>query len=269
MANNLSEYVNQFEKIKVAVFQFRHLGQNFQPGLAIITAVSPQFKGESIIQKTEKGLTVSGFKIVNTLIIRDQNMDEIDRKSQLYIDTFDNNSFFRFDHKSNLKHFTFASEAYNRYSDKLFAIGKEILIPSSQLTNDPDSLELSDLIIGVRSADMPDYPFSVFPAHEFRRNDPLHIYFEIYNLFQDSKGKAFYSIEIGAVEMDKKGEKKNDKNQISILYDLESDSRIVKEQYGIDISKLKPGYYQFFIKIKDKFSAQQKKRFAKFKINKS
>lgn len=265
-----SEYVKNFGEIKVAAFSFRHLDFQNNAKLAIITATSPQFSGETILQKTEDGLKIAGFKLLSTMIIRDQKYNEIDRKSALQIDDFENISCFQFDHTPDYHRFTFASELYNQDSDSILAIGKEVLSPSSVLLNHPDSLEMSDIIVGVTTQETKQYKFPVFPAQEFWRDNSLNIYFEIYHLEQNSKNKSSYTIEIGAIELDKKGiRKKKDETQISFLYDLESDSTRVQEQYGIDISKLKPGFYELFVKIRDKFSFQEKIRKVRFKINKN
>ena len=103
------------------------------------------------------------------------------------------------------------------------------------------------------------------PARQFPIDKPIHLYFEIYNLNREGQDKTSYSLEytIKLIKQKKSALKKlfsifggRSKSSISIKSDHEGDSEDSVEHLGVDVSKLKPGEYQLFVKVVDNNSGQ-------------
>ncbi len=261
-----SEYEEKINPIDIAAFQIRSLSRAGQPKLTVVASTAPQFESKHYTRQDKKEYKAPEYKLLSTFIIRNREMKEIYRKTKLYFGSVVNSSVFQFEHTPDIFHGTFAAEAYRSKADTILANGRKILHISPPLSRAPDSLELSDLILGIEAKKTSEYSFPVYPVRQFWRNNPITIYFEIYHLQQDKKGKAYYSIEIGASGSEKN--KKEKENSISLSYELETDKPRRSEQYSIDISKLKEGDYELFVKIKDKLSFQKKTRKVKFEITK-
>ena len=105
-----------------------------------------------------------------------------------------------------------------------------------------------------------DLPFPLVPAQKVSKRDPLQVYCEIYHLRKDAGGTAHYSLEFGIIKLDKKGRLDKKAKKVSVVYNFDIPDQTRKEHIGIDITELKPGLYEFFGKVTDKVSGQEKTR---------
>ncbi len=272
-----SDYENLTGRINVKTHPVRLLDRQNRPRLALLTFSSPEFRVEDMKQISKESFEPPEYFLNHTLIIRNESLEEIGRREDLMLGSSNNVSSFILDHKVNQSHFILASEAYreagqeqdsvSEYQSKVLAIGKETLTIQPQLNTDPGELELSDLVLGIEtSADMvlSGFQFPVIPTELFTKQDPIRMAIEIYHLVLNEKAEARYTIEYGVAQLDKKGRRK--KQQISMAYSFHTPGRTAQESLSVDISILKPGLYEFFVKVNDQVSRQEKTRKVKFVV---
>jgi len=270
-----SDYENLTGKINVKTHPVRTLDRQNQPKLALLAFSSPEFRAEDMTIISEDALESPEYFLSHTLIVRDGSLEELVHNTDVLRGSPNNMSAFTLDHMPEHAHFTLASEAYQETAldtlpepqTKMLAIGKEIVSIQPPLNTDPGTLELSDLVLGIDApsgVECEDFPFSIIPTHEFTNQDPVKMAIEIYHLVLNEYGEAQYTIEYGVAGVDKKGKRK--KEQISMAYSFHALGRSSRETLSVDISKLKPGSYEFFVEVKDTVSRQEKIRIASFSV---
>ena len=112
------------------------------------------------------------------------------------------------------------------------------------------------------------------PAKQFNRNIPLYVYFEIYNLRLNNRGRSRFEVSTIVTDYieDKTGLSnifakaasilglKKVKGLIESKYPYDGTSTIEKLHFGIDTAKLNPGLYTLIIEVKDKYSGKKLRR---------
>ena len=87
---------------------------------------------------------------------------------------------------------------------------------------------------------------------------------EIYHLLLNERAEANYEIEYGVIKIEKKGKRRRE--QISMAYGFHSRESTSREVLSVDISRLKPGSYEFFVRVKDLVAGQEKTRRSSFTV---
>jgi hypothetical protein len=107
------------------------------------------------------------------------------------------------------------------------------------------------------------------PNHNFDLNNPLYLYFEIYNLSQNANNRTLYTIEyvLSSLKQKKSGLSNlfglfggGKDYSVSIQNYREGESEFSVEYLAMDISKAKPGMYDLRVKIIDKLSGSNIER---------
>jgi len=212
-----SDYEGQFGETKVIARDIRLLDEQNRPKLAVVTFSYPQFRPTEVTDSTRKYLEIPDYQLKHTLIIRDESLIEIDRVEDIVPKGMDNISVFMVNHLQTNNHYSVASEAIGNYADstaegdrfseqhkRLHAIGKTFFRTRKPLTANPDSLELSDWVLGVNfpSENYKSHlPFPLVPAKQVSKRDPLQVYCEIYHLRKDAGGTAHYTLEFGIFQI--------------------------------------------------------------------
>ena len=276
-----SDYEDKFGTINVITRNVRLLDENNQPQLAVITFCFPKLKPIVVETDTGKFLTIADYQLRNTLIIRDESLHEIGRVEDIVQKGMDNVSVFKVNHFQSNNHFSISSEALGEISDsmnvvyssgvqkKLLAIGKTFFKASKPLTVDFDSLELSDLVLGVKLPNEKYKSYLLFPlipANQIVKEDPLQVFCEIYHLRRDESGTTHYTLEFGITKLGKDGKVDKKAEKISMVYNYDTPDQSRREHFSIDLTKLKPGLYELFSKVTDKVSGQEKIRKEKITI---
>lgn len=277
-----SNYEALFDKIDMKIHDIRLLDQNNQPVLAIISFSYPEFKTKNVTEESNVLVDIPSYELINTLIMRDQSLHVMDRAEDKAPKDLDNISIFMVNHSQNKNHFTISSEVMGDLADstptgeqivegkkRLHALGKTFFQGSKPLTVNSDSLEVSDWVLG---ANFPSesykshMPFPLVPTRQIYKSDPLQVYCEIYHLRKDANGSTSYAIEFGMTKLDKKGRLDKKAEKISIVNNYETKDQTRKEHFSVDLNKLEPGQYEFFGKVIDKISGQEKIRKEKITI---
>lgn len=268
-----SDFEERFGSINLATYNFRNLDSRNRAKQTIIAVSSPQLKIQAE-ENSENGenLKFPDYRLKHTLIIRDNELRQIERRTDEVPERFDNVSLFTMNHLRKYAHYTVAAEARASKTDTLLALGKGFLPPSKALNSSADSLELSDLLLGVElppESVSSKFVFPLMPAKQIWRNDPLKVYLEVYHLQPDTEGFGQFTIDFGITRLDKKGRVKKKEGEISLTFEFRTAGQTSKEDFSIDVSKLQPGKYQLTATVKDEISSQEKSRSAKFTVVKN
>lgn len=261
-----SDFEEQLDSIEILTYDVRLLDDHNQPRLAVLALSSPKLKPRGSKKQVDSTFIVPDYRLRHTLIVRNQELQEVKRLSDQVTKAHDNASAFMLPHDKNYVHFTVAAEAFEpptraaKDTTRLLALGKAIFKARTPLNPDPDSLEVSDLVLGVeRTTEMrlQQFPFPLIPARRFWRNEPLQVYLEIYHLRPDSTGLAHYTIDFQTTQLDKRGRVKKKAAQIALSFSFDAAGTTSKEIFGVDISKLKPGKY-LLAQVRDQVSERIK-----------
>jgi hypothetical protein len=258
---------------------YRFLDEQNEPELCIYALSSPQIQIEHLVADENGRLGPPPFRLLHTLILRDGDLRELYRFSDELPGSEQNMSVFRLPHIHQRAHFTVSSEAIyepdttGRLNNDLFpqvlALGKESYSVDAPLNRSQRDLELSDLVFGI---EMPEdmqidgVPVPVIPVDRFVADDPVKMYLEIYHLLVDENGKGHGNIEYLITRY--RGDEKKQKPLISSSFTYQTNGRRGRELVSLDISRLKPGNYEFHVKVTDNLSNSQKSRLARFSIEK-
>ena len=108
------------------------------------------------------------------------------------------------------------------------------------------------------------------PAKRFARQQPVYVYFEVYNLATDGEGKASFQVEYTTLL--RKEKKSNTKKVFSILgskskpattlsIEREATGTTATEYLALDLNKAGTGEFRLSVKIKDQISGQKSEGF--------
>ena len=237
-----------------------------QPKLAVIVSSMPEFWQDRDIFGS--GFLRPEYALRHTLIARDQALRSLGVTNHVIPPEYDDISYFMIDHHENIAHATIGAEAYGA-DNVVLALGRSSFHVKEPLIQDQTQIELSDLVVGVeppRGIDLGQFPFPVFPIHEFTYQDTMKMYVEMYNMQLDQNTMARANIEYGVIRIKGHGDRQKREEQVSMIYPSEFRGRRHGEGLYVDISELKRGDYEFFVKVTDTFSKQEKTRTAPFTI---
>jgi len=261
---NQSNYDEALLPIELACYPARFLDGNNQPQLAIYTFSYPRTNDQS------KAAPAS--RLQHTLIIRDKNLEESNRLTEVPKNMNDHTTLLVIPHQERYADYTFVSERFG-LKDSIFsqpiAVGKTALEIAAPLSAEPARLELSDLLIGVElpaEVERALFPFDLIPSAKIWRPDALKIYLEIYHLLLKPEDMAHFNIRLQVARLEGETKKLKKKAMVSIKFDLDSSTSTAKENLTINISQLKSGLYEIEADVLDLNSSQKKKRTARFQI---
>ena len=257
-----SDFESAMGDIKVAAYPVRILDDDV-PKLALYASCSPEFLYRDLETK-EASVQVPPYNLHQMLITRDRDIIENGRMQESLSLGEGMPSLFMVEHDSKIAQATLGAEAVDM-AGSIMAIGRKSFDVLPPLDDRSDRLELSDLVLGISVPNLElttDLPFPVIPVSEFSRNDPLKLAIEMYHLYVDDQGLCNVTIEYGVTKM--KGKKKEE--QIGLVYRIQPRGRTSKEELSVDISKLKPGDYEFFVKVRDEISRNEKTRTTEFEV---
>jgi hypothetical protein len=266
-----SQVADSVGRIRIFKNTFRFLNENNQPRLSIVVSSSPQLRIKNVPDLSNELHEMLFYNLKHTLIIRNQDLDEVYRNSEILETDIDKTATYILNHDDQKQYCTIGVEATDTGNSKdiisnkkaLLSLGSLFFTLDRPLQMNPDSLEISDLIMGMRIEPFSvsqQYRFPVFPVDRLNQSEYLHIYIEIYHLKLDDIGIANYMLEYGIKGIDQ------NEGDIEFAYSRNTKNHKSPENFALDISKLQPGQYEFFIRIKDQLTGQGKSRSGKFTV---
>ena len=103
-----------------------------------------------------------------------------------------------------------------------------------------------------------DFLVQVNPRGGFRREDPLYVFFEVYNLTFSSEDNTGYSITYTMKELNKRQKRKRRRRRnslaLSLTFERTGQSRSVIEYGELDVQALDAGLYELIVTVNDQQS---------------
>ncbi len=287
----VSDLRETIKPITINTSQFRLLDKDNTPRMSVLAVSYPSVSSAADMREILAGnLPEQDFRLKNTLIIKDADWKELDRKVHIPKDKYDNFSLFTLDHSDSTRNYTITSETIDTYGKGQFdefslhdlnKLGEEVNFGKAELSRIPplsadySSLEVSDIITGIQLPEeyrKSDFPFPLLPVERISKTDLLYVYVEAYHLSLDPQGKVRFSIRYSIAPAEEEGFfervilRRNMQDEISQESIIESDSSTSKQTIMFDIQNLAVGDYKFIIEVKDLISGQTKHRTGRFKI---
>ncbi|HHL71798.1 MAG TPA: GWxTD domain-containing protein [Bacteroidetes bacterium] len=252
----------------------RRLFKN-KPVLTVIALSQPEILRKSSSQRRKR------YRVSHTLRTKSPDGTIIQERTENLPPVYDNVSVFTIDHMpGGGQSYEFISEVFDMEHAPVYA--DENYIPETQevigyistefssappLSTIPDSLELSDLVIGVSTPEeigSTRLSFPVVPSKKFLRSKQLYTWLEVYHLFLDEKGSSRFTIDFQVYRIGKFSDGR--KEMIASRFSFSANSMTAAEYFGIDISNLEPGKYEIVTLVTDELSNRKKERSARFEI---
>ncbi|RKY89353.1 hypothetical protein DRQ09_01485 [candidate division KSB1 bacterium] len=262
--------------IELTCHQVRFIDDENKPELAVMAFSYPRGLTKRNLKNVIEKKDITDYNLKHTLIIRDKNWNEINRIVDIPEKKNDNTSIFIIPHTDSTLNYMLSAEAFDRTSaDSIIGIGKISLKNTVPLSPAPETLEVSDLVVGINlpvGADMSRFPFPVLPTSHIWKGDKLQVYIEIYHLLYGRDNRTHYTIKFQYEVVKKRGiisrlfRRGKKKEIVSIVHRFDSPSRTAKEKITFDVSNLNPGKYDFLVEVTDIISMQKKIRKGKFEI---
>ncbi|MCI0693387.1 GWxTD domain-containing protein [candidate division KSB1 bacterium] len=270
-----SDAGNAIPIIQVSSYPARFLDDRNQPELVFVAFAFPQGLGNRKPVERLHESAKPDYRIHYTFIVRDREMDEVQRTSSSPIAEGDHTAVLTTPHQETQAHYTLAVEAFTQQSQTEtgtpIGAGKDFFEKITPLDSNPQQLEVSDLVIGVEPPagfEVGLLPYPVVPSRQIRKPDALKVYLEIYHLHLDDGGAGHFNIDFRVVKFERKGKKIARAEMIASAFDFQSTAPAAKESFTISVANLKAGEYELEVEVQDKISGMKKQRSAPFQIAK-
>lgn len=295
-----STYSNLIPQIPLNVYQYRFLGDSLEPEILTYVESSAQEtflidynrnEGRNLLlhENIEEGYNV----------LEEQTYYELNHNLQGYNDSWEvsvarrnqpsliltrpaqdqvSTSVFRQPHTGK----TFQSVSvelmnYNPDSESLFETPfppelrgwnkRQYRLPEP-LESHPDSLEVSDLILGFNHGDDVTEPFNFKVANNklIPFGETLLLHFEVYNLMEQVDGFTHFEMTYRILPVNDQGKVLSDQTEFILTLNFTNETSVVKEDLEIETTELNPGLYELVVSILDTESNQTKERKIRFDV---
>lgn len=136
------------------------------------------------------------------------------------------------------------------------------------LVNEPDSLEVSDLILGYNETDQKTEPFEFKVANDrtIPFGEVLMLHFEVYNLKMQPNGFSHFEMTYRILPVDEQGNLLHDEAEFILTLNFTNEESVVSENLEIETAGLNPGFYELAATILDTESDLTKDRKIRFEV---
>lgn len=251
--------------VQLVAVQTRVLSDENEPRL-ILTALSAPRARVSTADSIA-GLSLEQRGVRHTLLVRDSTLEEVGQLVGTEVRFGESGvSSFTLRHTDETLHFTMVANEVGteRRSGEIIRFpGRENLPPLAPLRTNEDSLEMSDLVIGIEPHEGIDaslLPFPVVPAKVLWRNDEVLAYMEVYHLLLVD-GVARFRASFRVSPWDQVLDQPlPGVTPTTLSFDLESGERTSRHVLNLGIENLVPGEYQVEVTLTDLQSGSSRTR---------
>lgn len=278
-----SNALERFTPLTLRYKKFRYLDKEHESRVCVFATSRTQSQLEDINAIFFKRERKSRYKIRHILIEYDNEWNEIQRLVDYpAMNEINTSTFIISQTKKNAKYMLVAEEiklgerkAKIGETDipdtvKVIGIGSLLLGDITPLSDDSTKLEVSDLIVGLKTPVYVDtslsYPFAVIPKDPVRKSQMLQIYLELYHLSLSADNKALFTIDCEIQRLKNKGKIARGTEQLSQSFQFEAPERNIGKELELDISQLVPGEYELTVNVTDKIASKKKLRKASFTV---
>lgn len=294
-----STYADLIPKIPLNVYQYRFLSDSLEPEIVTYVESSAQEaflidynqnEGQNLLHENlEQGYNVLNeytyYELIHNLQAYDESWEtsvsrsdqpplNITRPTENQIST----SVFRQAHSGK----TFQSVSvelmnYNPDSESLFETpfppalrgwNKRQYRQPEPLKSHPDTLEVSDLILGFNHPSQTTEPFDFKVANNklIPFGETLLLHFEVYNLMEQVDGFTHFEMTYRILPVDEQGQVLRGQSEFVLTLNFTNETSMVEENLEIETANLNPGFYELAISILDTESKQTRERKIRFEV---
>ncbi len=295
-----STYANLIPQIPLHVYQYRLLDDNLDPQILTYVESSAQEaflidynrnEGENLLQ--QKNID-DGYNV-----LEEQTYYELNHNLQAYNDSWevslnrsdqpsliltrptqDQQSTSVFPQPHTGRTFQAVSVElmnYNPNSESLFETpfppelrgwNKQQYRQPEPLINHPDTLEVSDLVLGFNDPDEVTEPFDFKVANNklIPFGETLLLHFEVYNLAEQADGFARFEMTYRILPVNDQGKVLTDQTEFVLTLNFTNEEPVAREDLEIETTELNPGLYELRVSILDTESNQTKERKIRFEV---
>lgn len=136
------------------------------------------------------------------------------------------------------------------------------------LNSHPDTLEVSDLVLGFNHPNQTTEPFNFKVANNrlIPFGETLLLHFEVYNLMEQADGFTHFEMTYRILPVDEMGNILSDQSEFVLTLNFTNESSIVREDLEIETANLDPGFYELVVSIFDTESDQTRERKIRFEV---
>lgn len=136
------------------------------------------------------------------------------------------------------------------------------------LSSYPDTLEVSDLILGFNHPSETTEPFDFKVANNrlIPFGETLQLHFEVYNLMRQADGFTYFEMTYRILPVNEQGNIRRDQSEFVLTLNFTNETTIVRENLQIETANLNPGFYELVVSILDTESNQNKERKIRFEV---
>jgi len=302
---HISTLEKEFPGIPLQVYQYRLLNEENKPVLATYLesycrdafmsdlAFNFQKLNPDITHLENKTIikeSVENYKLVQGLQLRNENWvllshnrEEEKLRTDLYRGLAVNRATFIIPNMSGEIQQVFYSELHNLvdettpwhetpFPDYLRGLAKVQFTQPEPLDNNPDVLQMGDLMIGYKKVDSTyaygSSPASFTVAHDQKipEGRDLSIHVEVYHLKPGPDGISRFQLEYEILPVNFLGWTKERKNEFRVTLNLETDKRRYAEDLEIKTGRLKTGKYVLRLKAVQHETGREIKREIHFNV---
>jgi GWxTD domain-containing protein len=242
--------------VQLVATQTRILSDENEPRLVLTALSAPRAQQSTFDSIFGLGLEERG--VLHTLLVRDSTLAEVGQLvGQDARFGRGGVSSFTLRHTPEPLYFTMVAKEVGterRSAEIIRFPGHANLPPLPPLTTAEDSLEISDLVIGIEpheGLDETRLPFPVVPGEVLWRDDAVLAYLEVYHLLVVD-GVARYRASFQVLPWDEvMDEPIQGVTPVTLSFDLESVEPTSRQVLNLGIENLVPGRYQVLITVDD------------------
>lgn len=136
------------------------------------------------------------------------------------------------------------------------------------LVSHPDTLEVSDLILGYNHPDRVTDPFDFKVANNrlIPFGETLLLHFEVYNLKMQPDGFSHFEMTYRILPVNERGKVFADQTEFILTLNFTNEEPVVREDLEIETAQLTPGFYELNVSILDTESDQTRERKIRFEV---
>lgn len=281
----LSEFEGR-ARDEIVAQMVRTLSDDDVPLLVLLSASAPRLTADRRAAYRQE-LALPGWTMRHSLIIRDEDLDEVGRLVQPVDPRRADVASFVIRHVPRPLHLTVTAQTLQEArapdddpdaeaprSDTLVASsrlpGQVHLVPDAPLSPDTTRFEMSDLLTGTPlppGIDGEGLPYEVLPARTLWRRDPLRIYLELYHIGRAADGSTDLRARFRVVPLDDDGEVDSDREALELdQVRLTPEARTYREFFDIALRDQDLGRYRLEVEVTDGLRGQTVLRTAEIRL---
>ncbi len=256
---SISDYDTRSSQVDLIAFCYRVLTPDERTQLKIVALSAPRTDVDQVWRLRSDGLGVDAADIAHSVLVRDENLNGLGTVTEQQTTGTGDLTTFTLFHPGEPLYFTvLAQRSRGGRVDALPA--QQHLVAGSRLSGHPDSLEVSDLVLGIEvPPELEDeaLPFPLVPTDRIWRGDVLRVYMEVYRLRGAEDGSYPYALDFRLEAWNPTADApRRERTPVSVSYEIEGREAREAQSFDLGVGHLPPGPYRLTVTVTDRVSGQ-------------